>query len=305
VRTTWELNTPVAFLIFNRPDTTRLVFEAIRAVRPRQLLVVADGPRPGREGEDERCLAARAVLDAVDWDCRVSTNYAAENMGCMRRVSSGLDWVFQQVDEAIILEDDCLPHPSFFPFCGELLERYRDNTLIAQISGANFQFKRKKQPYSYYFSRYNHIWGWASWRRAWEQNDNDMTDWPEFRDNSFLDGRLSGRKEVSYWTEVFDKVYSSEIDTWDCRWTFSCWKHDLLTVIPSVNLISNIGFGPNATHTPVPNRYAAMEVEAIEVPLRHPFNIETDVDADDYVGNMMFRKPSTIRRIISGFRERT
>lgn len=303
LRPPWELETPVVFLIFNRPDSTRQVFEMIRAVRPRVLLVIADGPRNGREGEAQRCHAARSVVETVDWDCRVLVNYADVNMGCMRRVSSGLDWVFQNVDEAIILEDDCLPHPSFFPFCQEMLKLYRHESCIAQISGANFQFKRKKQPYSYYFSRYNHIWGWATWRRAWEQHDSAMTDWPEFRDSNRLEGILSGKAEVRYWTDVLNRVLSGEIDTWDCRWTFSCWKNSLLTVIPSVNLVSNIGFGPDATHTPVPNRYAAMETEAIDFPLCHPPVIEADGDADDFTGNTMFRKPSMISRIANSFRK--
>jgi hypothetical protein len=302
-RTPWDLATPVALLIFNRPGTTRQVFEAVRAARPRHLLVVADGPRRGREGEEQRCCAARAVIEAVDWDCLVQTNYAEENLGCMRRVSSGLDWVFSEVDEAIILEDDCLPHPSFFPFCVDLLERYRNEPRIAQISGDNFQFGRRQESYSYYFSRYNHIWGWATWRRAWEMHDNEMTVWPQFRDNNLLDGRLSGKREVVYWMDVFNKVYTGEIDTWDCRWTFSCWKNNLLTVLPSKNLVSNIGFGPGATHTPVPNRYAAMKTQEMEFPLCHPPDFQTDVDADDYSGVTMFQKPLLLRRILNRIRK--
>lgn len=302
-QTPWDLATPVALFVFNRPETSRQVFDAVRAARPSHLLIVADGPRRGREGEEQLCRAARAVVEAVDWDCRVQTNYAEENLGCMRRVSSGLDWVFSEVEEAIILEDDCLPHPSFFPFCVELLERYRNEPRIAQISGDNFQFGRETSPYSYYFSRYNHIWGWASWRRAWEMHDNAMTDWPLFRDNKLLEGRLSGKREVAYWTDVFNRVYTGEIDTWDCRWTFSCWKNNLLTVLPSKNLVSNIGFGPGATHTPVPNRYAAMKTLEMEFPLCHPPDILADAVADDYSGVTMFQKPLLLRRILNRIRK--
>ena len=298
----WELETPVALLIFNRPDTTRLVFDAIRAVRPRRLLVVADGPRPEKHGEVERCREARSLIDAVDWDCRIDTNFADENLGCMRRVSSGLGWVFQQVEEAIILEDDCLPHATFFPFCQELLKHFRYEPRIAQISGANFQFGRRSSAHSYYFSRYNHIWGWASWRRAWELNDNEMTGWPEFRDNNLLAGILSDKKEVSYWTEVLNKVYAGKIDTWDCRWSLSCWKNGLLTVIPSVNMISNIGFGPGATHTPVPNRFAVMQTENMNFPLSHPAIIEPDFDADAFTGKTMYREYSMIRQFVAALR---
>lgn len=301
-RLSWDLKTPVVLMIFNRPETTHQVFEAVRAVRPRQLLVVADGPRPLNQGEVERCRETRAIIESVDWDCQVLTNYSSENLGCMRRVSSGLDWVFQEVDEAIILEDDCLPHPSFFRYCSELLEYYRNESQIAQICGANFQFNRCQLPYSYYFSRYNHIWGWASWKRAWESHDNEMTDWPDLRKSKLLENILSGKKETTYWTDVLDRVYAGEIDTWDCRWTLSCWKNRMLSVIPSVNLVSNIGFGPGATHTPVPNRYASMETESIAFPLCHPSVIEVDSEADDYTGKTMFRTPTMTDRIINRFR---
>lgn len=298
------LATPVAFIIFNRPETTRRVFAAIREARPRTLLVVADGPRSHREGEAEPCRQARAVIDSVDWECQVLTDYASENLGCMRRVSSGIDWVFRNVDEAIILEDDCLPHPTFFRFCSELLDRYRHDPRIAQICGVNFQFNRHLPCHSYYFSRYNHIWGWASWRRAWQMNDNEMAAWPGYRSTGQLAGILSGEREAAYWTEVLDRVYAGEIDTWDCRWTFSCWRHNLLSVIPAVNLVSNIGFGPGATHTPTPNRYAAMETGPMVFPLAHPPAVERGAREDDYVGNTMFVKPSVVERIMVRLRGR-
>jgi hypothetical protein len=162
----WHVNTPIAFFIFNRPDTTARVFEAIRQAQPSKLLVVADGPRSTRPGEAEKCAATRAIIDQVDWECEVLTNYSDVNLGCRHRVSSGLDWVFEQVEEAIILEDDCLPHPTFFRFCEELLEWYRHDHRIVAISGDNFQNGHQSGEFSYYFSRYVHIWGWATWRRG-------------------------------------------------------------------------------------------------------------------------------------------
>src|SRR5512139_3287315 len=173
----WQLKTPVAFIIFNRPDTAERVFAEIAKARPPKLLVVADGPRANRSGEAEKCAATRAIIDRVDWDCEVLTNFSDTNLGCKNRVSSGIDWVFEQVPEAIILEDDCLPHPTFFRFCEELLERYRDDERIGMISGDNFQLGQKRTDASYYFSRYNHIWGWASWRRAWRHYDREASAW--------------------------------------------------------------------------------------------------------------------------------
>ncbi len=301
-RPPWNLATPVALFIFNRPETTRRVFETIRAVRPQYLLVVADGSRAGREGEEERCCAARSVIDSVDWDCRVLTNYAKKNMGCRRRVSSGLDWVFSEVEEAIILEDDCLPHPTFFKFCQELLERFRLDTRIAQISGVNLQFGRLKQAESYYFSRYNHVWGWATWKRAWCFNDNDLSEWPSFRDKNLLKNRLSSKREEIYWKQVLDKVYNDEIDSWAYRWSFSCLKNELLSVTPSINLVSNIGFGSESTHTPVRNKYSEMRTEAMLFPMIHHDMIVANSCADDFIGKTVYREYSFWARLLAVLR---
>ena len=299
----WQFDTPIALFIFNRPDTTLQVFNIIRAIRPRHLLIVADGPRLNRLEEADLCRESRLVVNGIDWYCNVDINFASVNLGCKQRVSSGLDWVFNQVEEAIILEDDCLPDKSFFPFCQQLLEKYRNEYKIAQISGVNFQFGRLTSPFSYYFSRYNHIWGWASWRRSWEIHDQTMNAWPDFRDRHGLDKMLSNKSEVSYWIDVFNRVYSGEIDTWDCGWTFTCWQHGLLSVIPSVNLVSNIGFRPDATHTPVPNRYASMKTGFLNFPLVHPIDIGANCKADDFTGKTMFREPSFVQRFFMALRE--
>ncbi len=181
------IKTPVVVIIFKRTDTTEKVFEAIRLAKPPKLFVIADGPRADHPGEAEKCEAARAIIERVDWECEVLKNYSDTNLGCAKRVSSGLDWVFSNVEEAIILEDDCVPHLTFFPFCEELLEKYRYDTRIASISGQNVQFGRERTNYSYYFSRYNHCWGWATWRRAWQHFDFDMKLWPEIKKGHLLD----------------------------------------------------------------------------------------------------------------------
>ena len=177
---------PVAFLIFNRPELTRKVFASIAQARPSKLLVVADGPREDVSDDEENCSEARATIDRIDWDCEVLTNYSSVNMGCRARISTGLEWVFKNVEEAIILEDDCIPHPTFFRFCKELLARYRDDQRVMMISGNNFQMGRKWTPCSYYFSRFFHCWGWATWRRAWKHYDIDMGLWPALEDGSWL-----------------------------------------------------------------------------------------------------------------------
>jgi hypothetical protein len=276
------LKSPVAFIIFNRPDTTHRVFEEIRKARPPVLLVVADGPRPDHPGDAEQCAKARAIVDQVDWDCEIRKNYSDNNLGCKRRVSSGLDWVFSEMEEVIILEDDCLPHPTFFQFCEELLQQYRDDDRIGHIGGVNFQFGRKRGPYSYYFSRYSHIWGWASWRRAWEGYDPNLALWPKFREEKWLRHLLDDSSLVGYWTNIYEKVYQHQIDTWDYQWTFHCWTGNRLAIIPNVNLISNIGFDSNATHTAGQSEFKSMKTETMKFPLDHPASIMRDSAGDKY-----------------------
>lgn len=285
----WQLKTPVAFIIFNRPDTTERVFEKIRQAQPPKLLVVADGPRANRQGEVEKCTAARAIIGRVDWNCEVLMNYSDTNMGCKQRVSNGLNWVFDNVEEAIILEDDCLPDLTFFRFCDELLEKYRDDERIGMISGDNFQFSKKRTIYSYYFSRYNHIWGWASWRRAWKKYDGYIKLWSEIRDKRWLEDILDDKRSVSYWTNIFNNVYEGNIDSWDYPWTFACWINNFLTILPNVNLVTNIGFSEDSTHTKDRTQLANLSTEAMCFPLKHPEFMIRDTKADNFTQNSIFR----------------
>jgi hypothetical protein len=290
------MKTPVAFIMFNRPDTTKRVFEAIRQAKPPKLLVIADGPRVDRPGEAEKCAAARAIINDVDWECEVLTNYSDINLGCKIRVSSGLDWVFSQVEEAIVLEDDCLPHPTFFPFCEELLERYREDTRICAISGQNVQFGRKRTDYSYYFSRYNHCWGWASWRRAWKNFDYDMKLWPFVRDNGWLKDILKDDASVEYWTKILQYVYDGKINSWALRWTLSCWLHNQLSVLSNVNLISNIGFGEESTNTKQSaSIFSNMSTDKVEFPLNHPQFMIQDTNADEITQKTLYCTPLNSR----------
>ena len=291
----WQLKTPVAFIIFKRPDTTEKVFEAIRQAKPPKLLVIADGARQDMPGEAEKCAATRAIIDRVDWDCEVLKNYSEINLGCRKRVSSGLDWVFDNVEEAIILEDDCLPHPTFFHFCEELLERYRYDLRIASISGQNVQLGRRRTEYSYYFSCYNHIWGWATWKRAWQYFDVDMKSWPEIKKRCLLVDILLESQGVKFWTEKLQATYDGDIDTWDMQWTLACWLQSGLCILSNVNLISNIGFGVEGTNIKSKKgrffkRYANMPTEAMKFPLKHPPNIMRDLQADNFTQKTLYNK---------------
>jgi hypothetical protein len=284
----FKLMTPVAFIVFNRPDTTERVFAEIAKARPPKLLVIGDGARSGKSGEAEKVEACRAIIKRVDWDCEVLTNFSEVNLGCKRRVSSGIDWVFEQVEEAIILEDDCLPEPTFFKFCQELLEKYRHDERVSMISGDNFQFGKKRGDGSYYFSNFHHIWGWATWRRAWSNYDRDAKIWPKMRDGRWLGSLGLGESGNQFWSKNFQAVFNGAIDTWDYQWVLSSWSQGRLAVIPQVNLISNIGFGQEATHTTGTSVYADMACEAMQFPLTHPDIFLASKVADDYTAENMF-----------------
>lgn len=283
------MQTAVVFFIFNRTDTTKQVFEAIRRAKPPKLLVVADGPRANRAGETEKCVATRAVIDQVDWDCQVLTNYSEVNLGCGVRVSTGINWVFSQVEEAIFLEDDCLPHLHFFDFCEELLERYRDDSRIMHISGNChlLGYPKKVSKYSYYFSRYPLIWGWATWRRAWQHYDFKMSNLPKILEEGWLDNIFDNHREVYVWTRNLSGAIRS--DTWDYQWLLTCWMQNGLSIHPTVNLVSNIGFNAEATHTSHQgNTLSNLPTKPIGSPLHHPPFVVRDVRADRYLNNIVF-----------------
>ncbi len=294
------LEAPVAMFLFNRPQTTARVFNAIRLARPRRLLLVADGPRPDHAGDAELCAAARAAVGAVDWECEVDISFADGNLGLKRRVESGLDWVFQRVEAAIILEDDCLPGPDFFTFCDELLQRYVAEERVLSISGNAFQMNAQRGD-SYYFSRYAFIWGWATWRRAWQGHDPAMNAWPALRDSGWLDDLLGDDAAASYWAYLFDKTRQQQ-DTWDYAWTLSCWQRNGLSAVPSLNLVSNIGYGLAASHTRQLDVFADQPVAPLEFPLRHPAIIERDDEADRMAEAVRFS--GHLRRLLSTARAR-
>lgn len=277
---------PVVFIIFNRPETTAIVFEKIREYKPAQLFVIADGPRYYKESEKQLCEEARAVIQ-VDWDCEVVQIFSDKNLGCKQRISTGLDEVFNCVEEAIILEDDCVPHTDFFPYCEELLDRYAHNTQIMAISGNNFQIKDFNT--SYYFSIYPHCWGWATWKRAWQLIDVEMKKWPKYKEEKLLRSFFNDPFAINYWEDIFDKVYNKKIDSWAYPWAFTCWLKNGLTILPRRNLVSNIGFGEIATHTKVKDPLIEnLPTYSIGFPLNHPKNIGRNKLADIYTTDYIY-----------------
>ena len=295
---TWNLRAPVAFLIFNRPEKTKLLFDEIARARPPKLLIIADGPRSDRPDEAEKVQLTRAIVENVNWDCEVLTNYSDINLGMNARTISGLNWVFERVGETIFLEDDCLPHPSFFRYCDELLERYRDDERIMMISGDNFMRGRKVTAYSYFFSHYTGTWGWATWRRAWKYLDVNMDLWPALRETSLVEDRVGNKANAAYWRYVLDSVASGSIKSWDFNWLFSCWAQNGLSILPSGNLISNIGFGTDATNLvdvdPITTNLPADEMA---FPLQHPPYMARNGEADDFASRYVLRCGSLTNQI--------
>jgi hypothetical protein len=235
---------PLVLLLFARPDTTAKVWAAVRRARPRRLLVVADAARPGRPDEARRVAEVRALI-RPDWPCRVSRLYATENMGCGRRISSGLDWVFSQVSEASILEDDCVPHPDWFAWSRAMLAAHRRHETVMSVGGSVGAGMEAPAPH---LSRYHFIWGWSTWRRAWSHRDQSMRAWPAVARSDFLLRALGGdRRAAAYWRETFWDVYEGRSDSWAIPWFFACLRRGGLSLVPARNCVTNIGVD-NATH---------------------------------------------------------
>lgn len=282
------LNTAVLFLVFNRPSTTRLVFDAIRQAMPPRLYIAADGHRSSKVGEAVRCQEVRRIATSVDWPCEIKTLFRDENLGCKRSVGGGISWFFENEEQGIILEDDCVPHPDFFWFCEELLERYADDERVSVITGNNFQDGQKRGDGSYYFSKYNHCWGWASWRRAWQHYRGDLPFWPAWSLSSEWRATHQDPVERRYWAGIFDTVRAGKVDSWAYPWTGSVWHQKGLTITPNVNLVSNIGFGPDSTHTASPESpLANMDTHGMDA-LIHPTLVQQDMTADVYVFDYTF-----------------
>lgn len=280
------MNTPVLFLIFNRPELTFRVFEEIRKAQPQQLFIAADGPREGKEGEAGKCEQARSIVNKIDWKCEVKTLFRDKNLGCQDAVSSAITWFFDNVVEGIILEDDCLPDQSFFTFCETLLEKYRDNEKIMHIGGNNFQDGIKRGNASYYFSIHPHQWGWATWNRAWNRYNININGLENFKKTQTI---FKHPAIVSFNMEKLEKTLNGEINTWDYQWFYTIWKNNGITIVPNVNLVTNIGFGENATHTFQADHFLAQVPLGKLDTILHPTQIKVNKKADDYYSWQLLR----------------
>ncbi|MBU2634595.1 MAG: hypothetical protein KJ674_05120 [Nanoarchaeota archaeon] len=292
----FKLNTPVLFLVFNRPGPTKKVFEEIKRARPSKIYIAADGPREGKLGEKEKCEEVIKIVSDIDWSCEVKTLFRKKNLGCGKAVSSSIDWFFGEVDRGIILEDDCLPDQSFFRFCQELLKEYQDDERITQISGSNFMGETNIEE-SYLFSEKHNAWGWATWKRVWKFYDYNLSNFKELHKKD----RLKSFKETPLQSiagrRKFSKLLKKELDTWDYQWIFSCRLQNGLCIVPKKNLIQNIGF-QEGTHT-IKKKDFYLDKSGIDFPLKHPKYVFNDVVYDKNFSDFFLgSKPKQIIRKI-------
>jgi len=263
------MKTPILFLVFNRPDTTHRVFETIRAAQPPRLYVAADGPRSAHYDDAQRCDKARKIATAVDWPCDLRVLFREGNLGCAPAVKSAIDWFFENEEMGIILEDDVVPYPSFFPFCEELLHRHKSDIRVGMISGNNHA---GYLPYneSYFFSKYKMIWGWATWKRAWHVMDFELSWTASPYADMIVENMGHGRISANYYRKVMAHLQRKKINSWAYPWFFSLAAQNLLCIFPRHNLVSNIGFNAESTHTRGKPRRSYMEAQDISFPLKHP-----------------------------------
>jgi hypothetical protein len=302
------INTPIITVSFNRPDKTLRLVEALRAVKPRHIIAVCDAPRRTHPEDAELCASVKKIIsEGIDWDCRLEEDYSADNMGCGRRIYAGITKAFERVPQAIILEDDCIPDPSFFRFCEEMLDRYERDSRIMHIAGSN----RIKRPEifrdSYIFTHTPLIWGWATWARAWKGFDREIPFWKAMskeQKEQFLRPYSFDAQETAYRILDYDRSACQKVNTWGHQWVLHVLKNAGLAIVPKSNLISNEGFDERATHTK--NKPLGLPKRAaLEFPLRHPSGVECNRDFDRAFGQANNRHPTIFHRVLFKLRRMT
>jgi hypothetical protein len=286
-----ETGTPILLIVFNRPDKARAMMAALEKVKPARLYVSADGPRPHVSTDKALCEETRAIIKNPSWPCEIITHFSDANLGVDPAVEGAISWFFTQVESGIILEDDCIPHPDFFRFSGELLERHRDDKRVMMVSGNNFQNGIRRGNASYYFSRYSNTWGWATWKRAWELYDTSLSGLAAFEKSGNIQSIRPQTDEQKHWLRYFRKLRSGTRTPWDAKWLFAIWNHNGMVAAPNVNMVENIGFGSDSTHTKEndPSSKLVVEAQSADETIISPPDISTDETADRYLFDSLFR----------------
>lgn len=300
------LKTPVLFMAFNRLDTTKQVFEQIKIAKPPKLYIAADGARKNKEGEQEKVQTVREyLLKNVDWDCEVKTLFREENIGCKMAVSGAISWFFEHETQGIILEDDCKPCQSFFWFCEEMLEKYKDDKRIWLVSGDNFQNGIKRGDGDYYFSKLTHIWGWATWADRWQYYDVEIKSFDAFKQQNLIESIFLLEAQQQFWLKSLEDVKNGKIDTWDYQWSYCVFSNNGLGILPNQNLIQNIGFGVDATHTfDLESKLANMATQDMKFPIKNPIFLIADKQADDMTSELQFKPTPLVAKVINKIKSR-
>jgi hypothetical protein len=295
----YESTVPVLLLGFNRPDKLRRALEPLRTVRPERLFVAVDGPRADRPDDVAKCAETRKVAEeAIDWPCQVHRLFRPANLGCRAAVSGAISWAFEQVEELIVVEDDCILDPSFFAMCRTLLDRHRDDFGIFNIAAVNFQEGQWRGDGDYFVSKYPHCWGWATWKDRWRHYSDDLGGL-----NSAFTIHDSER-EREYWRLIYEKCVRGKVDSWAYRWTFRCWEQGGLTLLPNVNLVHNIGFDEEGTHTREGDFTPKRELGRL-ASFRSPSSLQVCEVADQFTFNHVFCPPgSLVEQEVAAFLEK-
>lgn len=279
----FRLTTPVVMIIFKKLDTTKRVFEKVRAAAPNKLYVISDAPRKYVEGEDEKVQEVRKYIDShIDWDCEVIRDYAEQNMGCGKRIASGLDRVFQNEEQAIILEDDCVPHDTFFRYCQEMLEHYKDDNRVLMIGGNNPVEQLYDTKEDYIFSRVPFMWGWATWKRSWNLYDYKLSTWPQNRKNPLIAQAIPNKRARCFYTTEFEVLHQGKYDdVWDYQFMYVGIMNNMFGILPSKSHVENVGFVEDATHTYDMPDWINRNVTPVNFPIKYREDVIWDKTFDE------------------------
>jgi hypothetical protein len=290
------MKSPVLLVAWRRPELTRRVIASIRTYAPDQMYVACDGPNLQREGEVDSVNETRRVIESeIDWPCKIYRRYSETNQGCRLGVSNAISWFFENVSKGIILEDDCFVSSHFFEHCDDLLVRYENDLRVWTIGGCNFQDENWRGDGSYYFSRYFHCWGWATWASRWSHYDRDLKDWPALKSSGLMESLFQSEKEKNYWFGIWEELFKTgKPNTWDYQWLLTCMSNGGLNALPNHNLVENIGFGSDATHC---GTYSlSMTVDREFQMLSHPRFVLTDGKADAYTFKKLFEPTIPVKQ---------
>lgn len=299
-----KVESPVLFIVFNRPETTQIVFDAIKSSRPQKLYIAADAPRAGNEEDRQNCAQVKEIVNQIDWQCDVHYRFAETNQGCGPGPYNAISWAFEKEDRLIILEDDCVPAQPFFSYCNELLELYKNDTRIWIISGNQYNEEAVKTPHSYFFSRYGHSWGWATWRRCWDQMDMSLSKYPLIIEQDLFKAVFRSQRETKFFQKRISQIYSNEdlkTHIWDFQFGFAVTSNGGLSIAPRKNLVKNIGY--IGTHSEAKNPFHDRPVDETFKITLHPDFVLCDINYDAYhFKHHWNRKPNIFKRILPKIR---